>query len=93
MTKRKHTPPVKKNEEIIVTCTDLTHEGNGVAKVGQYPLFVPYLLPGEEAKVRVVKVNKNFGYGKLISVKEKSEVRVEPPCNVFSVVVVANYNI
>lgn len=83
MTKRKHTPPVKKNEEIIVTCTDLTHEGNGVAKVGQYPLFVPYLLPGEEAKVRVVKVNKNFGYGKLISVKEKSEVRVEPPCNVF----------
>ncbi|WP_068676871.1 23S rRNA (uracil(1939)-C(5))-methyltransferase RlmD [Oceanobacillus sp. Castelsardo] len=79
----KQTAPVKKNETITLTFEDLTHEGNGVGKVDGYPLFVPYGLPGEEATVKVVKVNKNFGYGKLLEVKEKSKDRVEPPCNVF----------
>lgn len=83
MAKKKRRPPVKKNEILTVTCEDLTHEGNGVAKVNHYPLFIPYLLPGEKAKVKVVRVNKNFGYGKLLSIEERSEDRIEPPCNVF----------
>lgn len=83
MTKKKKTAPVKKNKSYIVTCTDLTHEGNGVAKVDGYPLFVPYLLPGEKAKVKVVKVNKHFGYGKLIKLLNQSQDRVEAPCTVF----------
>lgn len=81
MAKRK--APVKKNEFVTLTFEDLTHEGNGVGKINGYPLFVPYGLPGEEAVVKVVKVNKNFGYGKLIELKKKSAKRVEPPCNVF----------
>lgn len=81
MAKRK--APVKKNEFVTLTFEDLTHEGNGVGKINGYPLFVPYGLPGEEAVVKVVKVNKNFGYGKLVELKKKSNNRVEPPCNVF----------
>ena len=81
MAKRK--APVKKNEEITLTFEDLTHEGNGVGKIDGYPLFVPYALPGEKAVVKVVKVNKNYGFGKLIEVKEPSSDRVEPPCDVF----------
>lgn len=76
-------PPVQKNETIQVTFEDLTHEGNGVGKVDGYPLFVPYGLPGETADVKVVKVKKNFGFGKLLKVSEESEHRVEPPCDVF----------
>ncbi|MCA1010384.1 23S rRNA (uracil(1939)-C(5))-methyltransferase RlmD [Halobacillus halophilus] len=76
-------PPVQKNQTINLTFEDLTHEGNGVGKVDGYPLFVPYGLPGEEAEVKVVKVKKNFGFGKLLGVKEESEDRVEPPCDVY----------
>ncbi|OZU87691.1 23S rRNA (uracil(1939)-C(5))-methyltransferase RlmD [Virgibacillus indicus] len=79
----KHTAPVKKNEIITLKFEDLTHEGNGVGKIDGYPLFVPYALPGEEAKVKVVKVNKNFGFGKLLEVANQSGERVEPPCNVY----------
>ena len=75
--------PVKKNEKLMLTFEDLTHDGNGVGKVDGYPLFVPYGLPGEEALVKVVKVNKKFGYGKLLEVKKPSPNRVQPPCNVF----------
>lgn len=81
MTKRKL--PVRKNETITLTFEDLTHDGNGVGKIDGYPLFVPQALPGEEAEVKVVKVNKNFGYGKLLSIKKASGICVIPPCNVF----------
>ncbi|KGX90214.1 RNA methyltransferase [Pontibacillus halophilus JSM 076056 = DSM 19796] len=76
-------PPVQKNETVEVTFEDLTHEGNGVGKIDGYPLFVPYGLPGEKAEVKVVKVKKNFGFGKLIKATEPSEHRVEPPCPVY----------
>ncbi|MEN2768141.1 23S rRNA (uracil(1939)-C(5))-methyltransferase RlmD [Ornithinibacillus xuwenensis] len=79
----KQSTPVKKNDTVTIRFEDLTHEGNGVGKINGYPLFVPYGLPGEEAQVKVVKVNKNFGFGKLLEVKNPSPERVEPPCDVF----------
>jgi len=79
----KQQAPVKKNETVTVTFEDITHDGSGVGKVSDYPLFVPHGIPGEKATVKVVKVNKRFGYGKLLDVIEASPHRVEPPCNVF----------
>ncbi|MBT2217482.1 23S rRNA (uracil(1939)-C(5))-methyltransferase RlmD [Virgibacillus dakarensis] len=78
----KQTAPVKKNETITLTFEDLTHEGNGVGKINGYPLFVPNALPGEEAKIKVVKVNKNYGFGKLLELTKESPERVEPACDV-----------
>ncbi|MFS0752649.1 23S rRNA (uracil(1939)-C(5))-methyltransferase RlmD [Oceanobacillus sp. 1P07AA] len=75
-------PPVNKNEIYTLTFEDLTHEGNGVAKIEGYPLFVPDVLPDEEAKIKVVKVNKNFGFGKLLELTKTSPHRVEPTCHV-----------
>lgn len=57
--------PVKKNQRIIVSIIDLTHEGMGVAKVDGYPLFIENSLPGEEVEVLVVKVGNKFGFAKV----------------------------
>jgi tRNA/tmRNA/rRNA uracil-C5-methylase (TrmA/RlmC/RlmD family) len=32
-------------------------------------LFVPYALPGEDISCRVVKVQKNHAFGKLLEIK------------------------
>ncbi|TRM11584.1 23S rRNA (uracil(1939)-C(5))-methyltransferase RlmD [Lentibacillus cibarius] len=79
----KQSAPVKKNQTVTLTFEDLTHEGNGVGKINGYPLFVPYALPGEVGDVKVVKVKKNFGFGKLLDLHTSSPERVEPPCDVF----------
>lgn len=79
----KKAAPVKKNEYIDLEFVDLTHEGNGVGKIDGYPVFVPYGLPGEKAKVKIIKVKKNIAFGKLIDLIEPSEDRIEPPCEVF----------
>jgi 23S rRNA (uracil1939-C5)-methyltransferase len=71
------TIPVQKNDYIDVVFEDLTHDGAGVAKVEGYPLFVPNGLPGEKAKVKVIKVNKGYGIGRLMELYEKSPFRVE----------------
>ncbi|WP_160724284.1 23S rRNA (uracil(1939)-C(5))-methyltransferase RlmD [Bacillus sp. USDA818B3_A] len=73
------TIPVTKNDYIDVVFEDLTHDGAGVAKVEGYPLFVPNGLPGEKAKVKVIKTGKSYGFGRLIELYEKSPFRVEIP--------------
>ncbi|MBM7654261.1 23S rRNA (uracil(1939)-C(5))-methyltransferase RlmD [Neobacillus cucumis] len=73
------TIPVTKNEYIDVVFEDLTHDGAGVAKVDGYPLFIPNGLPGEKAKVKVIKTGKSYGFGRLIELYEKSPYRVDIP--------------
>jgi 23S rRNA (uracil1939-C5)-methyltransferase len=75
--------PVQKNEYIEVIFEDLTHDGAGVAKVEGYPLFVPNGLPGEKAKIKVIKVNKGYGFGRLMEITEDSPYRVEPECPIY----------
>jgi len=74
---------LKKNDELVVVFEDLTHDGAAVAKVDGYPLFVPQGLVGEKALIRVVKLNKGYGFGKLIEILEASPDRVEPPCSIY----------
>ncbi|MGG3467651.1 23S rRNA (uracil(1939)-C(5))-methyltransferase RlmD [Neobacillus pocheonensis] len=73
------TLPVNKNDYIDVVFEDLTHDGAGVAKVEGYPIFVPNGLPGEKAKVKVIKANKGYGFGRLMELYEKSPFRVDIP--------------
>ena len=69
--------PVKKNQELTVTVTDLSHEGMGIAKVDNYLLFIENALPQEVVKIKVLKVGNKFGFAKVLSYEEKSSARVE----------------
>lgn len=77
------TIPVQKNDYIEVQFEDLTHDGAGVAKVDGYPLFVKNALPGERAKIKVIKANKGYGFGRLEEILEKSPYRVDAPCPIY----------
>ena len=68
---------LKKNEIVDVEIVDLTHEGAGVAKVDGLVFFVENALPGEVIRMRVLKVNKKIGYGKVEDYLEKSPHRNE----------------
>ena len=76
--------PVRKNDIIDVEFEDMAHDGSGVAKIDGYTLFVPFGLPGERAKAKVLKTKKNYGYGKLIELVEESEFRITPDCPIYN---------
>lgn len=75
---------VEKNKEYIFDIISQGYEGEGIAKIdNKYPIFIEGALKGEKVKVRIVKVNKNFAYGKLMEILEASEERVNPPCAIY----------
>ncbi|OEF99250.1 23S rRNA (uracil-5-)-methyltransferase RumA [Vulcanibacillus modesticaldus] len=75
--------PVQKNQYIEMEFTGFGHDGEGVGKYQGYTLFVPGVLPGEKAKVKVIKVKKNYGYGRLIELIDTSQDRIEPKCSIY----------
>ncbi|WP_100406224.1 23S rRNA (uracil(1939)-C(5))-methyltransferase RlmD [Bacillus solitudinis] len=76
--------PVKKNDIVDVMIEDLTHDGAGVAKINGYALFIPKALPGEKVKVKIVKVKKGFGFGRVLETLEESPDRVDAPCPIYN---------
>ena len=58
--KQKFTAPVSKNKDYTGTIEDLTHEGLGVVKIDNFPIFVEGALPQEEVTFKVVKICKKF---------------------------------
>ncbi|CAM3022242.1 23S rRNA (uracil(1939)-C(5))-methyltransferase RlmD [Lactococcus hircilactis] len=66
---------LKKNRVFETEVLDLSHEGYGVVKIGGFPLFVENALPGETIEVRVTKIGKSYGYGRLEKIIIPSEFR------------------
>lgn len=75
---------IKKNDELEVEIIDNGFEGEGIAKVDKFVIFVPEAIAGENVKIKILKVNKNIAYGKLLSVINTSEKRVVPDCETYS---------
>ncbi|MBZ4663425.1 MAG: rRNA (uracil-5-)-methyltransferase RumA [Caloramator sp.] len=75
--------PVEKNKDYIVNITGMGFQGEGVGRVEDYTLFIEGAIEGEEVKVKAVKTQKNFGFGKLLEVIKPSEYRTTPICPVY----------
>ncbi len=74
---------VEKNQDYEVDIVDMGVEGEGIAKIDGYTTFVKGAIKGEKVKIKIIKANKDFGYGKLLEIKEESNAREEPICPVF----------
>lgn len=74
---------VEKNKEYIIKIENSGHQGEGVGKIDNFTVFVEGALKDETVKVKLIKVNKNYGVGKLIEVLSSSESRTEPVCSTY----------
>lgn len=61
--------------------TGLTSEGMGVGRIEGFTVFVEGALPEEAVVVKIVKLQKTFAYGKLLSINRQSKSRVAPECD------------
>ena len=74
---------IKKNEEYIVNIIDYGMNGEGIAKINDFTIFIPYAMKGEKVKIIIVKVLSSYGYGKVVEILEKSPFRVEEDCSTY----------
>ena len=73
---------LEKNDIVRLTISDIGTDGEGIGKVDGYTLFVKDAVIGDTITARVIKLKKNYGYGRLMEVIEPSKDRVEPVCPV-----------
>jgi len=71
-----------KNQIVTITIEDIGNDGEGIGKYEGYTLFVKGALPGDVAKVKVLKAKKTYGYAKVEELITPSEYRVAPKCAV-----------
>ena len=74
---------VVKNQNYVVDIIDSGIEGEGIAKINNFTIFIPGAIKGERVKILIVKVLTSYAYGKIIEILNKSEKRVEVDCQTY----------
>lgn len=75
--------PVEKNQEYIVEIIDNGYEGEGIAKIENFTIFIPNSIKGEKVRILIVKVLKSHAFGKVLEIIKPSEYRKESDCETY----------
>jgi len=75
---------LKIGDQISLTIHDLAFGGEGVGRIEEFVVFVPFVITGETVEAQVTEVKKNFARAKLLRVVTPSPERVAPECRYFT---------
>lgn len=65
---------------VSLTIADLAFGGEGVARLNDFVVFVPFVLVGEVVEAEITEVKKSFARARLVRVTQPSPERVTPAC-------------
>lgn len=71
---------IEKNQEYIVEIIDNGYEGEGIAKIDGFTIFIPGAIKGEKIRILIVKVLSSHAFGKILEILEPSKSRKDPDC-------------
>jgi 23S rRNA (uracil1939-C5)-methyltransferase len=71
-------------QRIEAVIEDIAFGGEGVARVGDFVVFVPFVLPQELVEAELTEVKKRFARARLVRVVQATSKRVEPRCPYFA---------
>ena len=75
---------LKIGDQISLTIHDLAFGGEGVGRIEEFVVFVPFVITGETADVEIIEVKKSFARAKLLRVTTASPQRVAPECRYYT---------
>ncbi len=76
--------PLNVADQISLKIQDLAFGGEGVGRIDDFVVFVPFVVVGETVLAEVTEVKKKFARARLVRVVEASPERVEPACRYFT---------
>ena len=74
---------LRRNDVFEMTCESFGQDAQGVCRHEGMAVFVPGLLPGERAMVRIVKPEKRYAFGRIETLLDASPDRAEPFCPIY----------
>lgn len=72
---------MKTNPEILIT--QLAFGGEGVGEIEGKKVFVPYAVPGDVLKIKIVEDKKDFSRAELVEIIKASPERIKAECEYF----------
>lgn len=73
----------KKDMELELLIEDMGVEGEGIGKIKSTIFFVKDAILGDQVRVKIMKMKKNYGYARLLEILKPSIYRVEPRCKYY----------
>ena len=74
------TIPVERDDRLELDIDGLGDGPDGIARIGNYIVFVPGVLPGERAYVRITNASRKFGRAELLAIRRTVPERVAARC-------------
>ncbi len=74
---------LEKNMELELVIEDMAVDGAGIGKVDGVAFFVKDAVIGDRVLIKIMKMKKRYGYGRLLEVLEPSSCRIEPRCEYY----------
>ena len=74
---------IKKNDEFETDIIDYGADGEGIAKIDGYTIFVKGALKGEKCKIHITKVLQTHAFANVTQIIKKSPNRKESDCATF----------
>ena len=71
---------MKKDDILELEIIDIGSDGQGIGKADGFTLFVKDAIIGDIVKAKIIKMKKNYGYGRLMEIVSPSNLRTEPKC-------------
>lgn len=72
---------MKLNEEYNVIINDIDNNMNGITRIDNFVIFVPYALKDEEVTIKIVDIKKRYAVGRMVKFIKKSKIRNNKVCD------------
>ncbi|MDL1894509.1 TRAM domain-containing protein, partial [Sphingobacteriales bacterium CHB3] len=73
----------RRGEELTLTLDSFAFEGKSIARHDGLVVFIQGGVPGDDVRVKLTKIKKQFLEAEVVEVLKKSPLRVEPRCRYF----------
>ncbi len=73
----------KIGDKITLPIHDIAFGGEGVGRLNEFVVFVPFVITGETVEAEITEVKKNFARAKLVRVVTSVPERVTPECKYY----------
>lgn len=79
--RHKRVPLEPKEAELIIE--SLTNSGDGLGRLDDRVVFVPYTMPGDKVQIKITQRKKNFMLAEALDILEEGPGRRVPKCSIF----------
>lgn len=73
----------QKNMELELLIEDIGVNGEGIGKAEGVAFFVKDAVIGDRVLIKIMKMKKRYGYGRLLEVRKPSPYRTQPLCEYY----------